>query len=347
MKEYTRLIVIPIIILFLFSNVSYNAFAMEGEVGYSVQAIQPENQINKTASYFDLMMEPGQEQTILINIYNTSNEDIEVAVHITNPITNRNGIIDYTNLEAEADESLKVPITEIASIEENDIKIHANSTTQVPIHLIMPAEEFDGIILGGIYVEKIPEESEEKEESVQIQNRYSYVIGLQLRENDTVVKPDLLLKEVNPELVNYRTSVIAKIQNRAPIIADHLNIQAKVFDSDDKEIRFAGVENYRLAPNITMDFVIDWENKLLEPGTYKVSMYVNNGDESWVWNEEFIIPEEEAILLNEEAVEIEKDYTGMIVGGFSGVIALLLMIIFRLGYKIRHVRQTSEDDQES
>ena len=63
---------------------------------------------------------------------------------------------------------------------------------------------------------------------MQIQNKYAYVIGVQLSENDHEVYPDLQLKNIKPQLVNYRTAVVATIQNSEPVIIRNLNVQASV-----------------------------------------------------------------------------------------------------------------------
>lgn len=54
------------------------AQAAEGDVGYSVQAHIPANQIDKRQTYFDLKMQPKQKQTVNIDVMNSSNEEIQV-----------------------------------------------------------------------------------------------------------------------------------------------------------------------------------------------------------------------------------------------------------------------------
>lgn len=307
------------------------AAANEENVGYSVRAIIPENQINRHNSYFDLRVKPKQAQEIQVEIFNSSNQDSVIDVHITNPITNRNGLIDYTNVEAKPDQSLKVPITEIASINEGSVGVQAGQSRIVPIKLNIPEEEFEGIILGGIYFEKrLDEDTKEKANGVQISNQYSYVIGLKLSEKDTEVGPNLQLKNIKPDLVNYRTAVIATIQNKAPVIVENLSLNAVVFNAKGKEESRMDVEGYRMAPNSSMEYVIDWKNRELDPGTYTVSLHANSGADNWEWKEEFVIPKEEAQVLNEKAVEIKKDYTLHMVIGFSSIIIILLFVIFGL-----------------
>ncbi|WP_416827948.1 DUF916 and DUF3324 domain-containing protein [Ectobacillus polymachus] len=298
------------------------------DVGYSVRAIIPENQIDKNQTYFDLLMKPKEKQVIQVEIMNNSNEDMDINIHITNPISNRNGLIDYTNINAEVDESLKVPITKVASIEEKTVRVPAKKSKIVPIQLEMPEAEFDGIMLGGIYFEK----SLGKEESTQgqISNKLAYVIGMKLSETNTEVKPNLQLKSVKPGLVNYHTAVIANIQNSAPVIVDNLTLKAKVYNSSGKEINQVDVKDYRMAPNSNMDFAIDWKNKEISPGKYTLKLYADTGKQNWNWEEEFVIPSKDANVLNKEAVGIVKDYKLYFIIGLLFIILILVYIIFRL-----------------
>lgn len=301
------------------------AFANEGEVGYSVRAVIPDNQIDKNISYFDLLMEPGQKQKIQVEVFNSSNKDTEIDIHITNAVTNRNGLIDYTNLEPVLDESLLYPMTEIATVMENTIYVPAKQTKVVTIQLKMPKEEFAGIILGGIYFEKRMSRENGNPDSIQIANKCSYVLGLKLTEMNTEIKPDLYLKSVKPDLVNYRTTMIAKIQNRAPVIVDDLEICAKIFDKKGKELFERNVDNYRMAPNSSLDFMIDLENNKLLPGDYNIKIHANSENNQWEWEQAFTIEKGEANQLNKTAVQTEKDNNYLIY-----VIAVCLFIILIL-----------------
>ena len=126
------------------------------------------------------------------------------------------------------DDSLKIPLSSIVTITSNEIEIPANSSKIVSAHIQMPNEEFDGIILGGLHFEKIMDEKEQAQ-GVQLQNQYAYVIGVQLSENDLEVEPSLHLISVEPKLVNYRTSVVANIQNRQPHLLNNLNVYGAVY----------------------------------------------------------------------------------------------------------------------
>ncbi|WP_218775510.1 DUF916 and DUF3324 domain-containing protein [Oceanobacillus senegalensis] len=320
-------------LLFVVSEVS----AASGEVGYSVRAIIPENQLDKNQTYFDLRMKPGQEQEIHVEVYNRSKEEAQFMIHITNAKTNRNGIIDYTNTtQTEWDETLIYPMTEIASIDEQRFRIPAGESNVIPITLQMPEEAFDGMILGGIYLEKVTNEETAEKQAVQIKNKYSYVIGLKLTETDVEVEPELHVKKVEPGLVNYRTAIIATIQNSKPVIVDNLMLEATVLDASGKEVNQTKVEDYRMAPNSTMDFTIDWNYQDFDPGTYTLKLHAKTGEHSWNWEEAFEIEKDEIQDINKKAIketEIDQDdsnVTTYIIIGLIGVIFILIGVIVYL-----------------
>lgn len=324
----SRIMLIWLLIIFVLSFAMPIEAGHAENVGYSVRAMIPENQIDKNQTYFDLLMKPKQKQVINVEILNNRNEGMEINAHITNPQTNRNGLIDYTNTQTKVDESLKVPITEIAAIEKTTVKVPAKGSRIVPIRLKMPEEEFDGMILGGIFFENHSDEGSAPQQ--QITNKYAYVIGLKLSETDVKVKPELHLRSVKPGLVNYHTAVIANIQNSAPVIVDTLTLNARVYNSKDKEIHKADVKDYRMAPNSTMPFAIDWQNQKLKPGTYTLKLHAETGKQKWNWEKEFIIPSKAARGLNNKAVEITKDYTWYVIIGLCLIILILIFIIIRL-----------------
>lgn len=315
-----------LVFLFIFA-VSASLVQAEGTVGYSVQAQLPENQRDDSVSYFDLRVEPGQEQDLHITIYNHGNEEITIRGDVYDASTNSNGLIVYEEQE-ELDPSLQNPVTELVTLEDGEWTIPADESETVTANLEIPEEPFDGIKLGGFHFEKVPDE-EETQEGVSIQNRYAYVIGLQLSEKDEDVASKLNLLSVNPQLVNHRTAVVAQVQNDQPVLMNGVTIQAKVFEQGETEpVREIEQTDIRMAPNSTMDFIIDWNNRPLQEGTYRLEMTATDGEDAWEWQEEFTIREEDEVL-NEEAVEIEsaRDYSNWYLAGIAALLAVVIGLL--------------------
>ena len=280
-------------------------------------------------------MKPKQKQEIETILYNSSDKEITINISVHNATTNQNGLIVYEQ-DAKIDPSLKIPLNTIVTVSDQKITIPAYRSKTITATIGMPDDEFDGTILGGLHFEKANEE-DESSQAVNIQNKYAYVIGVQLSENDHEVYPDLQLKNIKPQLVNYRTAVVATIQNSEPVIIQNLNVQASVFKKGDTEVLHESYkENMSMAPNSTMDFVIDWENQELEKGEYVLKMQAQTGEKEWKWVEEFTIEQKEEVL-NKQAVELEKNWTNwylIALGVLTIIIGILIYVIIRLKRRV-------------
>lgn len=212
-----------------------------------------------------------------------------------------------------------------------------NYIGRVTATLEMPSEEFDGIILGGLHFEKENVDVEESE-GINIENHYAYVVGVQLRENNQTVDPELSLHSVFPDMYHYRPVIKALLQNSAATIINDLKIRSLIYQQGEtmplKEI----VQTVNMAPNSTMNVVIDWENSPLEPGEYLLEFYAEHGDDFWEWEENFVIEKEEAEQINSAAVGLEDNNNQTEVSLKIGIAILILIIISLVAYigKLKH-----------
>ncbi|EUJ27205.1 hypothetical protein MFLO_13615 [Listeria floridensis FSL S10-1187] len=198
-------------------------------MGFSVISNIPENQIDKTKTYFDLQMEPGQVQELEVVVTNSQNQDIIIENNANTAITNDNGIVDYSRTNPKFDKTLKYPFSKIAEVEETTT-IPAKSQKSIKIKVTMPKEFFDGIILGGLHFKEKEDDkkADEANKGVQIENRYAYVIGVMLRETDKEVAPDMKLNAITPSQVNYRNVLKANLQNTEQTMIKDLKVEASV-----------------------------------------------------------------------------------------------------------------------
>lgn len=327
MKKFFLVIVTTVTMILFVPNI----LAQAEDVDYSVQAVIPENQIDKSQGYFDLRMKPLMEQRLQVKVFNSSNHEIKVKQDITYASTNKSGIIDYSKKPLKkADESLKVPLPKIAEVIEDEITIPANSFKDVWINVAMPKESFDGIILGAVEFTQVNEETKGTEESgLSIENEYSYIVGIQLSETTKKIEPNLNLLNVKAGLDNYRTSVSAVLQNDQPVILDNLSVDAKVYKKGDKKVLHETAKtDLKMAPNSNFAYAINWENQPLEEGTYVLKLKADNEKETWSFTKEFKIGSD-AKDLNKKAVDVEKNYLWWwIIGGILAIAIVLLIIWF-------------------
>lgn len=298
---------------------------------FSVKAVIPDNQVDTRQTYFDLRMKPGEKQTVQIVISNSRMEELTAQIRLNAASTGRNGLIVYTE-PGIRDESLKVAITDVATLGAETVTVPASGTTTVNIDIQMPEEELDGVILGGIVVTADETgNNTQATEGIALKNTITYVIGLKITENDKEVAPDFDLTAITPSLVNYRTAMAVTLHNKVPRIAKGMQVQAQVYRSGSDTVLYdLALDNAEMAPLTKGDFVIDWGGKALQPGTYRLKMTAKYEDRLWEWDEEFTIAGE-AGELNKEAVGLEKDYRWLYLTGGLLLLVLVALLAFWLG----------------
>ncbi|RDX00787.1 DUF916 and DUF3324 domain-containing protein [Listeria kieliensis] len=312
--------------------------AAAAEMNFAVQAIIPENQVDKSQTYFDLRMKPGQKQDIEVELRNDTKKDVTVEIQANTAITNDNGVVEYSGPRKKKDSSLKVDFKKIAEVQK-EAKLKSGTSQKVKVHLKMPNQLFDGVVLGGLYFTEKEDDSnktKDKKNENQIINRYAYTIGVQLTETDKQVKPNLVLNSVKPTQINFRNAISANIQNDQAAIIKDMTIEAKIYKKGKSDALYHTVQkNLRMAPNSNFNFGVGLDNKPFKPGKYVFKGVAKIGDKKWILNKEFTIQDKEAKDFNNKAVQLEKDYTWIYVLVGSIVIIILLAIISYLIYRLK------------
>lgn len=310
MEEITlkrRCLFVCFVFVFLIAiQLSHARTVDAAEMNFSVKAVRPKNQVNNEVGYFDLRMEPGQRQTVQVILGNSTDQEVVVAISPNTARTSSTGHVDYSTANAEYDDSLVYPFTALVSTE-NEVSIQPNSSYVLEVTIQMPEESFDGIILGGLYfIEKDTETVQASSSTVQVENLFSYVIGVRLTETDTAVAPEMKLHKVYASQTNYRNTVKVNLQNPTTAVIEDLKITAAVYTKDgDSVLHEMNKEGMTVAPNSNFNYGISWENQKFTPGTYRLEMIAESGEQQWAWTEYFAIEKEESQILNDEAVELE------------------------------------------
>jgi hypothetical protein len=301
-------------------------------MAYSVKANLPENQRNKEHTYFDLLMEPKQKQTISITFENHSEKPIELEVNYHTAQTNDNGVIDYKGIKERKDSSLAYDLNELI-IGDQTVMLNGNEKKEVPYTITMPEQKFEGILLGGFHIHKKDKESSTNQK-VQIKNDYSYVIGLQLTETEKKVTPELKLNTVEPGLNNYRTTLFANLQNTTATMITDMTVTAEVYKEKSKEVLHKTVKNNQsMAPNSNYNFPISWDNQSFQSGKYSLKLNaVDKAGHKWSFNKNFEI-KDNVKKYNEEAVDVKgqvnkNDYIIYVL--ICIIIVALVTIVFLL-----------------
>jgi len=303
-------------------------------MGFSVTPELPENQRQNGSSFFDLLVEPGMQQVIKIQIANQGSEEITVLVELITASTARNGQINYT-ASGQMDITLQYSFEDIATIPQSYFTVPARGEIEVPITIIVPADRFEGAILGSIRVLRETTD-EEREAAGMLVNRFAKVTAVRLVQSENaeeVITPGFELGEIVMELVNYRASIIANIRNTQPMIKKGARATAGIFPADSNLPIFENVmESVDFAPNSIFPYsFIDRDGLGIDPGDYTARITIEYRNETWTFEENFTITAEEAGIINEGALNqtiVNTSFPIPLWGMIAIVIgALLLMIL--------------------
>ncbi|MHC5372184.1 DUF916 and DUF3324 domain-containing protein [Enterococcus sp. LJL120] len=307
--------------------------------GFNYQVDFPENQTDTSLGYYDLMMTPGQQQTITLTLSNPSEESVTVNLDLNGAKTNSNGVIEYAANSIENDPSLAYDFTEIVSGPDS-VELAAGETKQLELTIQMPEASFDGVIAGGLVMQRPEEEAAQSDDASggsRVGNRYRYAVSILLRESDVEVAPELSFNEAFAEQQNYRNTIFVNYSNIAATYVNGLTVQAQISESGSSQVLWESRKTgMRMAPNSFMNFPISMNGDRMTPGTYTAHVNAYVGDQSWEWTEEFEITQEEADEFNERDVGLVQDrgfdwqIIAIIVGGFLAVVLLGFLVVRRI-----------------
>lgn len=314
-------------------------------IGYSVSAKLPKNQLNKKESFFDLKMKTGQKETLKAVVYNVTNRDIKVQTAIHTAYTNNNGTIEYVTPAKSFDASLTHKMADLAKLSgPKTVTVPANGSKTIKTKVSMPTSPFNGVILGGWYFKRVDQKvTGQVKGSMNVRNVYSYVIGMKFSMGKTPA-PKLQLDKVKAGLENYHQSIFPYLRNVSAVIVPQLNLKTTITSKNSgKVVKTATKKNVQMAPNSVFKYPIQLGNTNLQAGRYHLRMVAKNSDHRWVFDRDFTITAAEAKQYNGKAV----NNRGMSIWWLIGIGALAMLIIVLLVlwfiFWLRRRRQKRED----
>ena len=304
MAKYLRYITVILVIVLMSAALNISAAATD----FHVKPILPDNQRQNGSTFFDLLVTPGQQQELFIEISNLSENDIIVMVEILTASTGRNGLINYTS-KGEMDESLKFLFEDIASLQQNQYEVPAGVSMEVAINLRVPNEVFEGAILGSIRVlrEVLQEELDDEGGNT---NRFASVTAVRLVQSDNAedIQPEFLLGEIKAVSIYYKASIIVPIRNTQPRIVQGASAAARIYPKGSNDLileqKFDKID---FAPNSIFPLsFIDEAGYELSVGDYTAIVDVTFGNQTWNFKQDFVFTEQATI----EVVENAPNYGG-------------------------------------
>lgn len=314
-------------------------------IGFSVAAQLPKNQVNRKESFFDLKMTKGQTQTLKTTIYNSTNRDIKVTSAIHTAYTNTAGAIEYVTPGKKYDSSLKYKMSDITKLDEDKaVTVPAHASKVVSVTVKMPSEQFNGAILGGWYFKRVNEKTTgEVKGATNVSSEYSYVLGIKYN-SGTTPAPVLKLSDVSAGIVNYHTGVVATLRNTAAVMIPKVTTKTTITSKNSgKTVKTEIKKNVMIAPNTTYNYPLLFGKTKLQAGTYHLHMVAKNSDHKWTFDRDFKISAADAKTYNKKSMNNSGISIWWLVAlGALGMLMLVLLVLLII-FLIRKRRKDKDE----
>lgn len=324
-----KIILSCIIVILLISNCLKVEAVENTGTDVIMNIVIPENSLSKNG-YFDLLVKPGERQTLEIDVENISSEEKTVELQLANATTGDSGIVNYQSSDKKRDETLKLSFTDIAVINNKKIVLEPTSKKRVSLELLVPEKEFDGIILGGITAEESVEVEKKSNKNLGagITNVFSFTIAAVLTQNkNSVINPNIELVKVEEGQVNYRNFILANLRNTEPQIIKHIDIESSVYNEQNERVYFSSSEDLSMAPHSNFNFGIDLQETEFIPGNYYIKMKAQIKDgELFEFSKEFVISKKKAQKLNKSAILKQNNKQNIWIYAVAGILSMYILI---------------------
>ncbi|EOH92445.1 hypothetical protein UAW_03110 [Enterococcus haemoperoxidus ATCC BAA-382] len=307
---------------------------------FTYETVKPENQ-QGDFEYFNLLMQPGQKQTVQVMLSNRADEEQTIEVGLNGAKTNSNGVLEFGPSAIKNDASLKYDFKDLVK-GPKEMTLGPNETRPLNIEISMPETNYIGKIVGGIHLKSKPtkKEEEENKKATGVINEYAFVIGMVLSESDTVIKPELSLNKVYAGLANYRNSIFANFSNTSADFVNNMTVEMEVTKKGSEAVLYdIKRADMRMAPNSMIDFPLEMNGDQMEAGDYKAHIVVTSGEEKWTFDKAFKITNEEADKYNAQDVTLIQErgidwkLIALIVGGVFVTFLAIFFIVRSMNKK--------------
>ncbi len=280
-QKYFMILIALLVSAFVIANITTLGATQNSGAKFFVEAIIPDNQINPENGYFDLMMKPSQKQVLEVKVINKSKESLEITAEAITASTNSNGVVEYT-VPGIIDEDMPLAFSNISRVLTPTINLKPEEEKIVQIELSMPAEEYDGIVLGGLsFTEVIDEENLNYENT--IINQFNYVIGVKLKETDKEVSADFKLVSAESKLADSIPAIVVNLKNTESQLIKGLTAEMKIYKDKEKTklIYDYKIDNVGVAPNSVFPFTYYQTEQALPSGNYTGEVTLSSVDKKW------------------------------------------------------------------
>lgn len=286
----------------------------------------PSNQNSKTSGYFDLLVKPGQTQTLMVRLTNSSNQSNKYQVWANPALTSDNGAIDYSQRHRNADSSAPLAFRQVATLAKHRYTVKANSSVSIPLTLKLPDKKFQGRVLGAINVVQVGKGTTSSTSgNTVIRNKVGYSLAVVLQQNYATVAPELTGGKARPKAVNHWPVIQLTFHNPVATIIPKLTLKTRVTRQNKTYLTHTSTD-YQVAPNTSFHLNLDLNGQALQPGRYTVDTTATSGKFfKRHFRSHFTVTRSQAAEINHNTV---VKASGPNYWMIAAIVAMILVLIF-------------------
>ncbi|MCF6161065.1 MAG: DUF916 and DUF3324 domain-containing protein [Furfurilactobacillus sp.] len=335
--HYFGLLLASLFAVLLLSLASVNAASTGNGAGFTVRAEIPDNQIDKSVSYFDLKVHPSLEQRLTLIVANTSSQARTLSVIPTNAWTGDNGQISYSPNKKRQPAGHNT-FTDLVSAGAN-VALQPHEAKPVTFVLKTPAKQLKGQIVGAFYVTDKHAQQLSSGKNFRINNHYAMTLGVNLQETDSLtLAPDLKLNQIKTSTNHYQSQVTASVANTQPVMFGEMTVTGQVYRRGNSHLLYETTKkHYEMAPLTSFNFGVPVTKHRLKPGHYTFKLTAKSGKHIWHLSRHFTVTRQTARQVNRH-MNIHHNWTWLYIL-LSVLGALILIIVGYLMGSRRHPKK--------
>lgn len=314
------------------------------QIPFQLQAIHPDNQLNAN-DYDDLLITPNTSQDLSFVVQNSDNSARTFVVEANNATTSDGIAVTYD--EHERNNLLSPMFSDLIANRKQKITVPANTSQTVTFNLKYPSQQFDGVILGGITVYLDDSDTQNKQSdngSFAITNRFTYSNAVQLRTSKEITAvPKLIANKAEMTTSNAYPYVKVNLSNSARAIIKQMSTENTIQDSSGKIVESYKTTNGQVAPNSDFNLAIPLTNGALPAGKYHAIGTATSGNQSWTWNQEFEVTNDNSKSVDHESIIKPKVNYWL----YLSLLLLLLIIVLIIVIIFLIIKNRKKEDKNN
>ncbi|WP_147408692.1 MULTISPECIES: DUF916 and DUF3324 domain-containing protein [Vagococcus] len=269
-------------------------------MNFSMSMIMPDNQINKEAIYYDLLVQPSTTQDLKMRITNMSDKTNKIKITPANAQTNENGLINYVPLSNNDDKLDSPSNISFTSLVEptKEITFRPLETKIVSMKLTIPESKFDGEILGSFIINSSIEQ-EKKSNKNTFSNEFQINQGVLIRQNFKSIPTQITINDIRSGLYQNQLAIFTNIQNISPKLIKNVTINSKIRKKNSNKVIIEQEKsNIDLAPYSVFEYPFILDHQILKPGDYSMDIKIHFDSDVLSYVKDFNIAKNDIYMSN-------------------------------------------------